>query len=522
MPSILESRTQGVHDETTLTPMVHREAAAARHPKGGGFDPKGGSGRRRATPAAERRLRPPKGDFGRRTTTPAAGSAMKLRAADHDPTRSGACRPQAPPRPEGGPAGGSGRAATTVPRAFAVPAAPLLFVVLLLVVPLHGLAGQARLGATLDSLRAAFGVPGLIAAWSGPDGEVTELALGSTRPPGDGAADPPPEMPPSGRMLAASIGKSFVAATALALAGEGVLALDAPVARWVGDRPWFARLAHGEAITLRHLLTHGAGLVDHVHHPDFAGLWAARRAEGGTPPPDALIGLVAGEPPLFRPGEGWSYSDTGYLIVGLVVEAATGRALFDEVRRRFLDPLGLDATTPSDTPVLPGLVPGWVDPANPFGLPRATLRAPGVMAWDPAVEGAGGGLASRPADLVRWGRALFTGAALTTPYLHEMHQAVPTEPGSTTTLYGAGVAIRRGGPFGPVVGHAGSIPGYLSALRHYPRHGVTLALQLNGDGPFRAGPGAGAGSAGAGEVMAALEAALAAGLMADPAAPPGG
>jgi D-alanyl-D-alanine carboxypeptidase len=222
---------------------------------------------------------------------------------------------------------------------------------------------------------------------------------------------------------------------------------------------------------------------------------------------------VAGAPPLFAPGQGWSYSDTGYLILGLVVEAATGRPLFDEVRRRLLEPLGLAATSPSDTPDLPGLVPGWVDPANPLGLPPATLDDSGRMRWHPGIEGAGGGLISHPADLVRWGRALFTGRALQTPYLHELHQAVPMEPGSRTLLYGAGVAIRRGGPRGPVVGHAGSIPGYLSTLRHYPRYGVTLAVQINTDGPFRAGPGAAPGSAGAGQVMAALEAALADALM---------
>lgn len=366
----------------------------------------------------------------------------------------------------------------------------------------------------LDSLRSSYGIPGLIAAWSGRDGEVTAVALGTVGPddvsPPEGAAP----MPAAGRMLAGSIGKSFVAATTLSLAADGVVGLDEPVARWIGERPWFGRLTHGDRITLRHLLTHSSGLADHVHDPDFVPLWAAHRRAGGAPPtPDTLIGLVAGDAPHFEPGEGWSYSDTGYLIVGLVVEAATGRPLFDEVDRRLLEPLGLAATSPADSRELAGLVPGWVDPSTPLGLPRATVTEAGAMVWHPGVEGAGGGLVSHPADLARWGHALFTGKALASPYLHELHQAVPMESGSRTELYGAGIAIRRGGPHGPVLGHAGSIPGYLSTLRHYPRYGVTLALQINTDGPFRAGSEGVPGSASAGEVMAALEMALASALM---------
>ena len=353
----------------------------------------------------------------------------------------------------------------------------------------------------LDSLRRRYGIPGLVAAWAEPDGRVRTVALGTTEP-GGGAP-----MPESARMLVGSIGKSFVAATLLALHAEGTLALDEPVERWVGDRSWFGLLDHGPRITPRHLLTHTAGIADHVYDPAFARLWADRRSAGEPPPgPDPMIGLVADGPALFAPGDEWSYSDTGYLILGLVVEAATGHPLFDEMRTRLLDPLGLEHTTPSDHHRLDGLVAGWVDPGNPFGLPRATVDARGVMRWDPAVEGAGGGLISTAADLVRWGRALFSGQALGTPYLEDLLRGVPTGADGEQALYGAGVSMRLGGARGPVFGHAGSVPGYLSTLRHYPRHGVTLALQLNTDGPFT-------GGADPGEVMAALEDAMAAHLV---------
>ncbi len=355
----------------------------------------------------------------------------------------------------------------------------------------------AGIGETLDSLRRRYGVPGVIAAWSTPDGGPETVAVGVADP---DRGDP---LPGNGRMLAGSIGKSFVAATVLALAGEGKLELDDPLEKWLGDRPWFARLPNGESITLRHLLTHSAGIPDHVYDPDFQSTWAALRQEPGSPfQPEDLVGFVLGEPPLFPAGEGWAYTDTGYVLLGLVVEDVVQGDLFLEIGRRFLDPLDLDRTDPSDEPRLADLLPGWVDPQNPFGLPRSTLSDDGTLAWDPAVEWAGGGLVSHPEDLVRWGIALFTGQAMATPYLAELESGVPVDGPGGTLLYGAGVSIRRSGPFGPVLGHAGYIPGYLSSLRYYPRSGVAVALQLNTDGPFE-------GGAEAGEVLAALEAALA-------------
>ena len=350
---------------------------------------------------------------------------------------------------------------------------------------------------SLDSLRGAYGFPGVIAAWSTSDGGTQTVAVGVADP---GSSEP---LPPTGRMLAGSIGKSFVAATVLALAGEGNLALDDPLKKWLGRRPWFARLPNGDSIALRHLLMHSAGLPDHVYDKDFQSALAARWQETAAPfSPDDLVGFVLDDPPLFPSGRGWAYTDTGYILLGLVVEEVVQGDLFREIERRFLAPLDLDRTEPSDHTRLTGLVPGWVDPQNPFGLPRSTLDDDGVLVWNPGLEWAGGGLVSHPEDLVRWGTALFTGGAMTSDYLEELENGVPLDGAGGTLLYGAGVAIRTRSPFGPVLGHAGFIPGYVSSLRYYPRSGIAIALQMNTDGPF-------VGGADAGDVLAALEEALA-------------
>jgi D-alanyl-D-alanine carboxypeptidase len=351
----------------------------------------------------------------------------------------------------------------------------------------HGPPLGERFQAELGALRAEYGFPGATAAFVLPDGRVAVAATGWAD------VERGVRMSADSRMLAASVGKTFVAATVLAQAAEGRLGLDDPLSEWLADRPWFERLPNHDRITLRHLLTHSSGIPDHVYSPEFARAWIGRPAEAPPLPPDSLVGFVLDRAALFPPGEGWAYTDTGYILLGMVAEAAAGADLYDEIDRRFLRPLGLDHTSPSDRRELPGLAAGYLAEDNPFGLPRKTTVAPDVMAWDPGVEWAGGGLVSTSRDLALWARALYEGRAMRGAYLPELLAAVPVEPGSDAVRYGAAVAIRRDGPLGPSWGHGGDIPGYTTSMRYYPDCGVAVAFQVNG--PSREtghGPGAAA------------------------------
>lgn len=118
---------------------------------------------------------------------------------------------------------------------------------------------------------------------------------------------------------------------------------------------------------------------------------------------------------------------------------------------------------------------------NPFGLPPRTVDADGKLLWDPAMQWTGGGLVSTSRDLAVWGHALFAGHAMATPYLDRLLDAVPVSPDAPGVLYAAGVAVYADTPRGPVHGHGGRIPGYVSSLRHYADHDVTVAFQINTD-----------------------------------------
>jgi len=230
-------------------------------------------------------------------------------------------------------------------------------------------------------------------------------------------------------------------------------------------------------IILRQLLTHSSGIANHVELDSFkCALREKWRAKENPFPPEALIAFVLDQPPLFKAGEGWYYSDTGYILVGLIIEAVTGHNYYEEVTRRFLEPLQLTLTAPSDRRELPGLAAGYLAPDNKLNLPEKTTLRPGIMAWHPGIEWTGGGLVSNPRDLVVWAKALFEGHAMEGNYLGTLLQSVPISSDDHDTRYGIAVGIHENGPLGSTYGHGGWIPGYCSSLRYYPDCGVAIAF----------------------------------------------
>lgn len=329
----------------------------------------------------------------------------------------------------------------------------------------------------LEAFYAEHQFPGATAAFVLNDGHVGVAAVGASD------LDTSSHMTSRSRMLAASVGKSFVGAAVIALAQEGVISLDDPISKWLGDRTWFNRLANNEAITVHHLLTHSAGIPDHVYMEDFAAAFGTNWAAPGNPiPPSAAVEFILDQPALFEAGAGWSYSDTGYVLLGMIVEEVSDHSLHDEIIDRFLVPLGLELTTPSNLRIIPGLATGYMSADNTFGLPSRTTIAPGIMAWNPALEWAGGGFASTSRDLAVWAKALYEGRAMEGEYLESLMRAAPIGGEGSGASYGAGVTIKENGPLGVTYGHAGGIPGYTSSMRYYPEHGIAVAFQINADG----------------------------------------
>ena len=317
-------------------------------------------------------------------------------------------------------------------------------------------------------------LPGLSAAFASREGRVGAAVAGHA----DVEAEVP--MTPETRFIAGSVGKSLHAAHALLLHREGIVDLDAPVSRWLGDEPWFGRLPNAEALTLRALLQHTSGIADHLKTPGFWIRSLVERLfeqEEALFSPEELIEPVLDREPGFPVGEGFAYGDTNYVLAGLVVERATGASAFDGIEERLLGPLALDGIVAARARHVPGLAAGYQAPVNPFLLPPKIAEG-GTLRVHPMNESTAGGFATTPSGVVRWAKALFEGPALRGPEREALvGRTVPTGDGRH---YGLGVYVQDT-PRGRAFGHGGYFPGYRSGFLYFPDSGVAVCVQVNRD-----------------------------------------
>ena len=326
-----------------------------------------------------------------------------------------------------------------------------------------------RLQATLDSIHAAGRFPGITAGVVLGDGTSFGLAAGLA----DTALGIP--MRPTDRLLQGSVGKTYVAAVALQLVQEGRLSLDDRVATHLRRAPWYARLANGADITIRQLMNHTSGVVRYEFKPEFTRDLTANPDRSWAPA--ELIAYLLDTPAPFAAGQGWEYSDSNYILLGMVIERVTGNSYYAEMRRRLLEPLGLRNTVPSDSRTIPGLVQGYAGANNPFGGTDAMV-VNGRFAINPQFEWTGGGIASTSEDLARWAKAMYEGRGYPTALMPQALDGVPARALGSTARYGLGVIIRET-PLGTTYGHSGFFPGYLTEVLYFPGTRVAIAVQTN-------------------------------------------
>jgi D-alanyl-D-alanine carboxypeptidase len=277
---------------------------------------------------------------------------------------------------------------------------------------------------------------------------------------------------PSFRQRIGSITKTFVATTVLQLVDEHRVRLDAPIA---GYLPGVVPGELGRRVTVRMLLNHTSGLGDYddvLLNPNDPE--SAERLRFRTLTPQELIGIGLSQPPTNAPGERWSYSNTNYIVLGLLIERVTGQRYAAEVTRRILRPLHLAHTySPGTDPYIRGPHGGAYVP-----WPDGTLRDFSVfnMSWGWAA----GEMISTMGDLNRFFRALLTGRLLPPYLLAQMLTAVPFDANMPEAGgYGLGIAW---GPTscGRAWGHNGGVVGMTTNSLHSPdgRRQVSAAQNL--------------------------------------------
>ena len=319
---------------------------------------------------------------------------------------------------------------------------------------------RTELDAALNDVVAA-GVPGIIVRVQDPRHPARSSAAGV----GDlatGAA-----LRPAAQFRIGSITKTFVATVVLQLVGEGRLRLDEPVARRLPGL-----LANGDRVTVRQLLNHTSGLPDYTTDPElFAGIVDNRVWE-----PRELVALAARHPQLFPPGSAWRYSNTNYIVAGLLVEAVAGRPLARELDRRIFAPLRLDHTSfQAGTARLTGYhAHGYF---STEAIPTADGQPLDVTGYNPSHAWAAGAIVSNTADLSHFYRALLSGKLLGRPLLREMQKTVAEDPTDPNTTFSYGLGLERvNDACGANWGHSGTIFGYQSLAYWNERTGRTVVI----------------------------------------------
>ncbi|MDH3607513.1 MAG: beta-lactamase family protein [Acidimicrobiia bacterium] len=327
---------------------------------------------------------------------------------------------------------------------------------------------EAALSALLEEARTEMKMPGLRAAVQFADGRLVRAAVGL----GDVEADIP--LDNAIGMPGGSTGKTFVAALAMLLVEEGTLSLDDPASKWLGDRTWFRELPNAEKIRVRHLLSHSAGIGDYPGRPGFILAMVGRVLRHGSAyfEPEELIRFALKRRPLFPVGEGYRYTDIGYLVLGRLIEAASGRGYYELLDERILTPLELDEITPADRSVPTNITPGYTGGAR-------NLKKDGRMKLDPRSEWTGGGLTTNPTMLVEFYAALANGRVVTKESLALMLESGYRDPVDPEWRYGFGVFVHTPSRS---FGHGGLWSGYRTHVAHFMNSGLTVAVQTNRDG----------------------------------------
>lgn len=321
----------------------------------------------------------------------------------------------------------------------------------------------------LDEWHRAGKFPGATVGVVLPSGKAFGLAVGYSD------RDTKRSMKAYDRMPAGSTGKMFAAATALQLVREGKIGLDDKIEKYLAKEKWFERLPNANEVTVRMLMNHTSGLVRYEFKKEFTDLLTANPMKVWTPE-ERLAYLFDAQAP-FEAGKGWDYSDTNYIVLGMIIERVTGKKFYDEARRRFINKFGLRDTIAQEGPVMKNVVQGYAGTNNPFGGKDAMIEN-GTFVVNPQLEWTGGGWASTGEDLARWAKLYFEGKAFDVSLLPEVLDGVSAPMLGRETKYGLCVIIRKTAA-GTSYGHSGFFPGYMTDMMYFPEHKFAVAVQVN-------------------------------------------
>ncbi|MEK4654858.1 serine hydrolase domain-containing protein [Bacillus sp. FSL H8-0534] len=273
------------------------------------------------------------------------------------------------------------------------------------------------------------------------------------------------------RFRIGSVTKTFIATVLLQLAGENRLNLDDSIEKWLPG------VIQGNGyddkqITIRQILNHTSGIAEYSRSKDF-DLMDTKKSYTA----EELVKMGISLPPDFAPGKGWSYSNTGYVLLGILIEKVTGNSYAEEIENRIVEPLELSNTfLPGNSSVIPG-----TKHARGYFQPDGASELKDVTYYNPSMGSSAGEMISTADDLNKFFSYLLSGKLLKEQQLKQMLTTVPTEIAELGEC-GLGIFETKLPNGVSIWGHGGSIPGFLTFAGGTIGGKHTLAVNLNSMG----------------------------------------
>jgi D-alanyl-D-alanine carboxypeptidase len=260
--------------------------------------------------------------------------------------------------------------------------------------------------------------------------------------------------------------KQFTAAAIMMLVEDGKVHLEDAIAKYFPEAPeaW-------HDITVRHLLSHTSGIQNHVAVPHWLDVFRTNLSFETAPPRDQLLKMFFKLPLEFRPGETWAYDNTGYYLLGIIIEKASGRTYWQFLQERIFKPLDMNATRSTDPqPIVSNRASGYEWKNDHFENRPILL---------PVIAFSAGSLLSTVEDMAKWEAALSTEKLLKKSSLDQMWTAAVTNEGADAPFnYGFGwfVDSYHGHR---LVQHSGGTPGFSSVIYRFLSEKLTIIILTN-------------------------------------------
>lgn len=315
-------------------------------------------------------------------------------------------------------------------------------------------AGAKKADAALDEIMGRFEIPGSLAQVTTPTGKVWAGARGEADVKAGEA------MRPGMKFRIGSNTKSFTAVVVLQLCDEKKLSLDDTLSEHLPEYPQWG------SVTVRQLLNMTSGIYNFTDDEAFWGGVLADPLKEYKP--EQLVAVAAAHPVVTPPGGEWYYSNTNYVLLGMLIEKVTGNSAGAEITKRTVDELGLKHTEFATGPDMTGEYAHgyWDDPA--------TAKLADITRINPSMAWTAGCMVSDAADLGVWVEAVVKGKLVSDASLKE--QMTFVETGMPFVKYGLGVFEVNG-----YVGNGGAIPGYNSAMFRHPKKDTQVVCMFNKD-----------------------------------------